>query len=228
VWGPLVWVHGGPAAVPELADYLAPLPELCADLGLERMAFVERREYDLACNWKVFVDNFLDGGYHVNTVHPGLAGALNYSQYRTHLYDHASVQTAPLRPSDDETVARVRAGSAAHYWWIFPNLMLNIYQDVVDTNLVLPLGTDRCRVFIDFYFTRTEGAAAEEHVRQSIALGHQIQLEDMAVCEEVQRGLRSRSFSTGRFSGRREAGGYHFHRLLAERLKAACARPRTA
>ena len=40
-------------------------------------------DYDLACNWKVYVDNYLDGGYHVNTIHPGLAGVLDYKQYRT-------------------------------------------------------------------------------------------------------------------------------------------------
>jgi choline monooxygenase len=227
VWGPLVWVHEGPVA-PPLAEFLAPLPEECAGLGLETMRFVQHREYVVECNWKVFVDNFLDGGYHVNTVHPALAGALNYAQYRTHLYDQTSVQTAPLRAPADKTLAQVRAGSAAHYWWIFPNLMLNIYQDVMDTNLVLPLGPERCKVLIDFYFARAEGIEAADLIQQSIAVGHQIQMEDVAVCEEVQRGLKSRSFTTGRFSGRREAGGYHFHRLLAERLKAACARPRTA
>jgi len=41
-------------------------------LGLGRLAFCERREYTLACNWKVFVDNYLDGGYHVPHLHKGL------------------------------------------------------------------------------------------------------------------------------------------------------------
>jgi choline monooxygenase len=228
VWGPLVWVHDGATAAPPLAEFLAPLPEQTAGLGLEQMQFVERRSYELACNWKVFVDNFLDGGYHVNTVHPGLADVLNYSEYRTHLFAHTSMQTAPLRQADDETVGKVRSGRPAQYWWIFPNLMINIYQDVMDTNLVLPLGPDRCKVLFDFYFTHTQGAEAEAFIRQSIAVGHQVQHEDVTVCEEVQRGLRSRSFSTGRFSGRREAGGYHFHRLLAAWLQAAHDRTRSA
>src|SRR5262249_13806833 len=90
-WGPLVSVHPGPDPVP-LAEYLAPLPERAAPLGLERLHFAARREYRLACNWKVFVDNYLDGGYHVNTVHPGLAGVLDYSQYRTEVAGNTSVQ----------------------------------------------------------------------------------------------------------------------------------------
>src|SRR5262249_15785450 len=56
---------------------------------------------------------------------------------------------------------------------------------------------------------------------ESMAVGHQIQLEDVGICEEVQRGLGSRSYSTGRFSVKREGAGYHFHQLLAGRLREA-------
>jgi choline monooxygenase len=215
-WGPLAWVHMGdrPAS---LADFLAPMPERTASLGLEQLRWFERREYELACNWKVFVDNYLDGGYHVNTVHPGLAGALDYSQYRTEIHRSSSVQVSPIKPSDDASIAEVRTGDHAYYWWIFPNLMLNIYAGVMDTNLVLPLGPDRCRVIFDFYFTRE---AASDFVSRSIEVAEQIQREDIGICEEVQHGLRSRSYSTGRFSVRREAGGYHFHQLLARNLSA--------
>jgi choline monooxygenase len=88
----------------------------------------------------------------------------------------------------------------------------------MDTNLVLPLGPERCRVIFDFYFEKTEGEEARKYIADSIAVAHQIQLEDQGICEEVQRGLRSSSFDTGRFSVKREAGGYHFHRLLAQQL----------
>jgi choline monooxygenase len=216
-WGPLVWVHPGPDPVP-LAEHLAPLPGRAGGLGLDRLHFVARREYRLACNWKVFVDNYLDGGYHVNTVHPGLAGVLDYSQYRTEVAGNTSVQVSPLKPSG--SVGEVRTGDTAYYWWVFPNLMLNLYEGVMDTNLVLPLGPEACRVVFDFYFARAGGAAAEGWMAKSMEVAHQVQLEDVAICEEVQRGLASRTFDTGRFSVRREAAGYHFHRLLALRLRA--------
>lgn len=209
-WGPLVFVHLGTPA-PALADFLKPLPEL------ESLRFVERREYELACNWKVFVDNYLDGGYHVNTVHPGLAGVLDYSRYRTEVAGNTAVQMSPLRAAN-EAVGKVRTGDMAYYWWVYPNLMINLYQGVMDTNLVLPLAPDRCRVVFDFYFAE---AMPEALVRESIAVAHQIQVEDVGICEEVQRGLASRSYATGRFSVRREAAGYHFHRLLARQLRSA-------
>jgi choline monooxygenase len=181
----------------------------------------------------VFVDNYLDGGYHINTVHPGLAGVIDYSQYRTEIAGLTSVQisplktTSPLGPLPDPgrgcggevRIASVRTGEAAYYWWVFPNFMMNLYQGVMDTNLVLPLSTDSCRVIMDFYFAETEGQEAKRFNEQSIEVGHQIQLEDGGICEEVQRGLASRSFATGRFSVKREAGGYHFHQLLARKLQ---------
>jgi choline monooxygenase len=173
----------------------------------------------MECNWKVFVDNYQDGGYHVNTVHPGLAGALDYAQYRTENHAYSGVQISPLKASDDATVGKVRTGKNAYYWWIFPNLMINLYEGVMDTNLVLPLGPDRCRVYFDFYFTRTEGAEAQQFIADSMCVAHQVQLEDMGVCDEVQRGLKSRTYDTGRFSVKRESGGYHFHQLLASALR---------
>lgn len=217
-WGPLVFVHMGEPAQP-LADFLAPLPERAAELGISGVKFVARREYEMACNWKVFVDNYQDGGYHVNTVHPGLAGALDYAHYRTENHAHGSVQISPLKASDDVTVGKVRTGTNAYYWWVYPNLMINLYEGVMDTNLVLPLGPDRCKVLFDFYFTRTDGADAEKYIADSIAVAHQVQLEDMGVCDEVQRGLKSRTYDTGRFSVKRESGGYHFHQLLAAALR---------
>jgi phenylpropionate dioxygenase-like ring-hydroxylating dioxygenase large terminal subunit len=214
-WGPFVFVHlGTPRET--LAEYLAPFPEKAHDMAL--LKFVERRQYDLQCNWKVFVDNYQDGGYHVNTVHPALAGALDYANYRVELHRLNSVQLSPIKSSDDPTISKVRAGYA-QYWWFFPNLMVNLYQGVMDTNWVLPMGPDACRVYFDFYFADVESDEAKRFIAESIAVAHQVQLEDYGVCEEVQRGLKSRSYDTGRFSVKREAGGYFFHQLLAKTLR---------
>ncbi len=168
----------------------------------------------------MYVDNFLDGGYHVNTVHPSLAGVIDYKHYRTEILGNTSVQISPLKAEPTAEIASVRGGADAQYWWVFPNFMLNLYQGVMDTNLVLPLAPDRCRVVFDFWFADT---TAEEFMRASMDVAHQIQLEDTGICEEVQRGLGSRSYNTGRFSARREGGGYHFHQLLARYLRAGLA-----
>ena len=51
-----------------------------------------------------------------------------------------------------------------------------------------------------------------------VSFSHQVQLEDIAICEAVQRGLRSGTYDRGRYSARRENGVHHFHRLWAELL----------
>jgi choline monooxygenase len=214
-WGGFVWVHLGEPKQ-SLGDYLHPLPDWIKKQPPASLKFARRVSYDLKCNWKVYVDNYLDGGYHVNTVHPALAGVLDYTKYRTEVYERCSAQISPLIPGDpNDPASKTRTGTEAAYWWIFPNFMINLYSGVMDTNLVLPTGTDSCRVLFDYYFAPS---TPTDFIEESIAVAHQVQLEDMLICEEVQRGLHSRSYSTGRFSVKREAGGYHFHQLLAKYL----------
>ena len=214
-WGPYVWVHLEKPTEP-LEQFLAPLPAWVASRNaLDGMVFHARKHYDLACNWKVYVDNYLDGGYHVNTIHPGLAGVLDYKDYRTVPDRNTVLQSSPLKAGEGET-GRTRSGDLAAYWWVFPNVMINIYPGVLDTNIVVPLAVDRCRVIFDLYFTADKDA---NYIRDSVAVTHEVQTEDVGVCEEVQRNLNGRSYQAGRFSVKRENGGYYFHQLLARRLQ---------
>jgi choline monooxygenase len=210
-WGPLIWVALD-RGVPPLKEWLEPLERFGMLQDMAGLAQEARREYYLECDWKVFCDNYLDGGYHVNTLHPGLAGVLDYSQYRTELGEYASVQISPLEPGE---VGDVRGGKEARYAWAFPHAMINLYGGVMDTNTVFPEGPGRCRVVFDFFFAPE---ATAEFKKRSMEVAHQVQLEDEEICAEVQRGLGSQTYSTGRFSVKREAGGYHFHRLLARWL----------
>ena len=96
--------------------------------------------------------------------------------------------------------------------------MINWYEGVMDTNLVCPRGVDRTEVIFDFYFADTSETSRERNLA-SIAVSEQIQAEDVAICESVQRGLASRAYTAGRLSVRREAGEHLFHRLLYADLK---------
>ncbi len=91
--------------------------------------------------------------------------------------------------------------------------MINLYDGVMDTNRVVPLGVDRTLVVFDFYFTDVSPDAGERR-QASMAVSQRIQDEDVAICESVQRGLGSRAYDRGRLSVRREAGVHLFHRLL--------------
>jgi len=180
------------------------------------MKFVKRVEYPLQCNWKVFIDNYLDGGYHINTLHPALAGVIPYSDYRSELFSRSSLQTAPLKPKTGDGVLQVRKGTA-QYWWLYPNLMINLYEGVMDVNVVIPEAVDRCRVIFDFYF---EDVSQENShfIDESLKVAHQVQLEDQEICQEVQKGLESAYYQSGPFSLLREQTAYHFHQLISKRV----------
>ncbi len=188
-------------------------------LEFANLHWLERRHYTFDCNWKVFVDNYLDGGYHVPHLHKGLDSVLDYSNYRIENGDHFCLQWSPIVSEGAERqTGAVRKGDRAVYYWLYPNFMINWYQGAMDTNQVIPRGVDRTEVIFDFYFPDISPAARERN-RQSIEVGQRIQDEDVAICKSVQRGLCSRAYTAGRLSVRREAGEHLFHRLLYANLK---------
>src|SRR5947209_5931687 len=190
VWENFLFVNLDGRCMP-LQDFLGAVSELVAPLQLtKKLRYFDRRIYTLNCNWKVYVDNYLDGGYHVPHAHKGLSSVIEYSKYTIENFERSCLQSSPLS-CDANTEAGVGATrqGRAFYLWIYPNFMINAYEGVMDTNLVVPLGVDKCAVVFDYYFTDIS-AAAEAHNRESIAVSEKVQDEDMAICDAVQRGLQ--------------------------------------
>jgi choline monooxygenase len=206
---------------PSLGDFLGKrFFERLEHLKPEQLHWFERRRYTLDCNWKVFVDNYLDGGYHVPHIHGNLNSVLDYTKYTIETGEYTCLQSSPIAADKgDEKTAAVRAGKQAYYYWVYPNLMINIYDGVMDTNLVIPRDVDKTEVIFNYYFADVSDNTRERNAA-SIAVSEQIQAEDAAICESVQRGLNSLSYSTGRLSVRREAGEHLFHKLLCRDLRA--------
>jgi choline monooxygenase len=210
-----------PAALLDKASqqvFEAELSEQIRQLHLGPLHWFERRRYLLNCNWKVFVDNYLDGGYHVPHLHKGLDSVLDYSEYTIENGKRYCLQSSPVVSTTNQEIAAVRRGARALYYWLYPNFMLNYYEGTLDTNLVRPITIDRTEVIFDFYFVDVSEPARERNA-QSVGLGERIQEEDLRVCESVQRGLASRAYQQGRLSVRREAGEHLFHRLLYNDLQ---------
>ena len=215
VWEKWAFVKVENGASHGIEDFLgADLTDQIKGLGLDKLHWMERRHYTFNCNWKVFVDNYLDGGYHVPYLHKGLDSVLDYSKYTIENGEHFCLQSSPMVQEGAEAqTGAVRQGDRALYYWIYPNLMINWYDGAMDTNLVVPLAVDRTEVIFDFYFPEVSEASSEYN-RASIEVGQRIQDEDEAICKSVQSGLSSRAYQAGRLSVRREAGEHLFHRLL--------------
>lgn len=221
-WKQFIFVNFSSAA-PSLAGYLGDIPQQTREFPFDNLSLSERREYIVNCNWKVYVDNYLEG-YHIPIVHPGLMKEIDYPRYRIETYRYHSQQLGPvkeLRPGD--TADRVYPpGSGlkeALYFWVFPNLMLNIYPDNIQTNLIVPISCDKTLTIFEWYFHDAQSAQTKERALKAINFSDVIQQEDMHICEAVQRGLNSALYDRGRYSVKRENGVHHFHMLLAEFLR---------
>jgi choline monooxygenase len=213
-WENFVYVNLDGQAAP-LRDFLGAVSGIVAPLELtKKLKYFDRRVYTLHCNWKVYVDNYLDGGYHIPHAHKGLSSVIEYTKYTIEIFERACLQSSPLsaKSKSEKGVAAARQGRA-FYLWIYPNFMINAYEGVMDTNLVLPIGMDKCAVIFDYYFADI-GKKALKRNQASIKVSERVQDEDMAICDSVQRGLGSRAYVAGRLSVRREAGEHLFHRLL--------------
>ncbi len=173
---------------------------------------VRRLDYRVQANWKVYVDNFLEG-YHIPHVHPELNKALDYLSYRTETHPFYTLQHSPLR---SDNVYTKDGGAEALYYWIYPNYMLNILPHRVQVNLVVPDGFDACRVAFWYYYDHPDAPGQAARIDEDIAYTDSVQQEDREICEQVQRGLGSRAYDRGRFSVEMESGVYHFQQLLKE------------
>jgi choline monooxygenase len=217
-WECFVFVNLDNKATP-LAEFLGGLVKRVAPLGIDKLHYFDRRTYNIHCNWKVFVDNYLDGGYHVPHLHKGLNSVLDYKKYTIENEDRYCLQSSPMVASgEDAATGATRKGDRAWYFWQHPNLMINCYEGYMDTNLVIPVDVDHCAVIFDFYFADISDGG-RQYNEESVKVGNRVQEEDLGICEDVQRGLKSRAYRAGRLSVRREAGEQLFHRLLAADLK---------
>ena len=207
VFGPLVLVNGSGDATALDLDSLTSDFEAT---GWQDLVRVERRSYELFCNWKVFIDNYLDGGYHVPFLHRDLAAELDLSGYETECFDSHAVQRVASSSEAGE-----RLSGEALYAWVYPNLMINRYGSMMDINVVTPMGPEKCRVDFDWYMEPDLDPAL---IHDRLTASEQVQDEDIAICESLQVGLGSQHYRPGPYAPRVEHAKYLFHRLVAADL----------
>lgn len=201
-----------------LIEFLGELTKQAERFHFPSMKLFERKTYDMKCNWKTYIDNYLEG-YHLPSVHPGLNRELHYSAYIVEPYANHVRQFSPIRgPQPGDPTQRrysdARDDLTTDYFWIFPNWMLNCYPDNVSLNLILPLESERTLAIFEWYLREED--FANPSARDAVRFSDEIQMEDVAICEAVQKNLHSRSYHRGRYSVKQEKGVHAFHRMYAE------------
>ena len=200
IWRGLAFATLDPEA-PPLEALVAPLETLLAGRGLEIARPALRRTHDLACDWKTYAENYLEG-YHIGAVHPVLAEELGSAEYRVRVEGELVVQEA----------VGVNDGPQAGVWgWLWPNLGINVYRDGAMIERMTPVGPGRTR--LDYLFLNDGGEAA---LGDALAASDRLTGEDAAICEAVQANLSAGAYQTGVLSPRQEAGVAWFQSRLAE------------
>jgi choline monooxygenase len=233
VWQGLVFVSLD-EKVPPLERFVAGIAERFGSTDLAALRFHRRVDYPVACNWKVYVDNFMEA-YHVPHVHPELFTLYDFQNYKTEAHDTYTVQYSPIDAgrtgyggsaagAGTAGAARGNGTALAWYFCIFPAFMLNIMPGRLQTNLVIPQSADRCLVRFEYYYADLSSAAARRRADDDIAFSDRVQQEDVGICEHVQRGLGSRAYDRGRFSVEFEEGVYRFQVMLKQSYRKALKR----
>ena len=173
------------------------------------------KEYSVHANWALYCENYLEG-FHIPFVHSGVNAVIDFGEYATELFfPYSSLQIGMARSEKD--CFDFPPGSpdhgkhiAAYYFWVFPNMMFNFYPWGLSVNIVRPVSPGECTVqFLSYVWD-------ESKLGKGAGAGlDQVEIEDEEIVEAVQKGVRSRFYTHGRYSVTREQGTHHFHRIIS-------------
>jgi len=224
--------------------------ELLKQTKYEKLIHIKSKQYRLKCNWKVYIDNYLDGGYHVPIAHKGLASLIDMKSYDRIDYQNFFLQQvdsadlsdtiSSISPSSTSAASsplssRLQSSpssssslntcddnkSKALYIFHYPNLCINRYGKWMDTNIVWPVSVNECIVEFDWYVDK-DIINDTDYINNCLIESEQVQIEDIWLCERVQKGLDSSAYRKGgRYAPMMESGEYMFHNLLKNDVLAA-------
>jgi len=186
--------------VADFDEFIADVSPSLEDIDWSGLVMTEKREYEIDAHWALYCENYLEG-FHIPYVHKGLNAIVDYGSYTTDTFRYSSLQTG----------YDAGGGVIAKYLFIFPNLMLNFYPWGISVNVVRPVSASK--TVVEFLNYVRDESLIESSAGADL---HSVEMEDEAVVESVQKGIRSRFYSHGRYSPTRETGTHHFHRLIAE------------
>ena len=217
-WGP--WLFTSVAASGGgFADYWGDLMSRLHWLPFDAYRFHPElsRDFTVKAHWALYCENYLEG-FHIPFVHAGLNTVIDFGNYTTELFGYSSLQLGIAK--DDEVIFDLPASSpdygkkvAAYYFFVFPNIMFNFYPWGLSINIVKPIGLSETKISFLTYI-----ADASKYEKGAGSGLDTVELEDEEVVEAVQKGIRSRFYTHGRYSVTREQGTHHFHRLIAQQL----------
>jgi choline monooxygenase len=190
-WRGLVFVALD-AAISPLAEVMAPLENRLAGSDWNGLHIAAVRSHSLDCNWKTYVENYLEG-YHVPLIHPTLDAEIDSARYSVTMDGRVAIHEAPLRKPD--------AIYEGLWSWVWPNIGVNVYGTGLMLERMSPDGHDKTR--LDYVYLMPQGVGVSD---ETLAMSDAVVAEDLWVVERVQENLNADVYQTGRLSSRHEGG----------------------
>jgi Rieske 2Fe-2S family protein len=197
----MVFVHLDEAAAP-LAEWLGDFPDHIGPFRPETLVEVARHQFDVRCNWKLFVENHVDV-YHLWYLHA--ASLADYDHPEAH-YRFCGPHWAFYEPPRAGRMPRARTldagmqviehldgswyGSGAHL--VFPNLPIASGATFFQTYQAIPRGPSQTT--IDLRIRAERGSDPSEFLPLTRTV---IEHEDGIACERMQAAVRSPRYSVG-------------------------------
>ena len=174
-------------------------------------------EYIINSHWAIYCENYLEG-FHVPYVHDGLNDNIEFSKYKTELFENGVLQTA-YSESKEKLFSNIKCCPKsmcdiyALYYWFFPNIMFNYYSWGLSINVIEPINKNKTKIkFYSFPFINNK-----QPFNKSDSLD-KVEIEDQKIVQQVHIGLNSKFYKNGRYSPQYEKGVHHFHKLLCKHL----------
>jgi choline monooxygenase len=172
-------------------------------------------QFTVKSHWALYCENYLEG-FHIPFVHAGLNTVIDFGNYTTELFSCSNLQLGIAKEEEDCFDLPVSSPDygkkvAAYYFFVFPNMMFNFYPWGLSVNIINPLNIRETKVVFLTYVL--DPAKYNSGAGSNL---NQVEQEDEEVVENVQKGIRSRFYTHGRYSVTREQGTHHFHRIIAE------------
>ena len=212
IWDGFVFVNLSTGSI-GLSEYLGDLPEALESYNLADMVCVRRLEYDLACNWKIYLENAMED-YHTPYVHRQSIGAQHTVPEASHgawggVHMPSEKTIAVLAEDIGHAFPQIpslkgKPAGGTYFLAIYPSTFFALTQDCMWWLQQFPQGPARTKVVVGSCFPRTTAARADfaEKANYYYRRWDKSLPEDNAISERQQAGLRSSFASPGRLSVR--------------------------
>ncbi len=217
-WAGFVFINFDTHA-PPLKKHLKGLVKKCAKLPLASLKHGGKIEYEVAANWKIICENYSEC-YHCPTIHPEFNRITHYRSSYNYAFltngeskgafsggwmelsegcDSMTWTGKTSRPSINGTTEEDKR--RIYYFLVFPSMFFSLHPDYLMVHTVWPKDPTHSKVICEWYFEPETMARPDFDPTDAIKIWDLVNRQDWHACELAQKGVRSRAYTPGRYTG---------------------------